>query len=90
MRWCRHTAQQQEAGAPGLILGAPARFCGRIASVADPHAADHIAIAIPYPLAADGAARPIGLRPGVDPTPALRLADALEDEEIVRKLALRK
>jgi hypothetical protein len=35
-------------------------------------------------------ARPMGLRPGVDLTHALRLADALEDEEIVRKLALRK
>ncbi len=35
-------------------------------------------------------ARPMGLRPGVDLTPALRLADALEDEEIVRKLTLRK
>ena len=35
-------------------------------------------------------ARPLGLRPGVDLTHALRLADALEDEEIVRKLALRK
>jgi hypothetical protein len=32
----------------------------------------------------------MGLRPGVDLTPALRLADALEDEEIVRKLTLRK
>lgn len=35
-------------------------------------------------------ARPMGLRPGVDLTHALRLADVLEDEEIVRKLALRK
>jgi hypothetical protein len=35
-------------------------------------------------------ARPMGLRPGVDLTHALRLADALEDEESVRKLALRK
>jgi hypothetical protein len=35
-------------------------------------------------------ARPMGLRPGVDLTHALRLAAALEDEEIVRKLALRK
>jgi hypothetical protein len=35
-------------------------------------------------------ARPMGLRPGIDLTHALRLADALEDEEIVRKLALRK
>jgi hypothetical protein len=35
-------------------------------------------------------ARPLGLRPGVDLTHGLRLADALEDEEISRKLALRK
>jgi hypothetical protein len=35
-------------------------------------------------------ARPMGLRPGIDLTHALRLADALEDEEIGRKLALRK
>jgi hypothetical protein len=35
-------------------------------------------------------ARPMGLQPGVDLTHALRLADAIEDEEIVRKLALRK
>ncbi len=35
-------------------------------------------------------ARPLGLRRGVDLTHALRLADALEDEEIVRKLELRK
>jgi hypothetical protein len=35
-------------------------------------------------------ARPMGLRPGVDLTHALRLADALEDEEIVRKLTLGK
>lgn len=34
--------------------------------------------------------RPMGLQPGIDLTHALRLADALEDEEIVRKLALRK
>jgi hypothetical protein len=34
--------------------------------------------------------RPMGLRPGVDLTHALRLAAALEDEEIARKLALRK
>jgi hypothetical protein len=34
--------------------------------------------------------RPMGLRPGVNLTHALRLADALEDEEIARKLALRK
>lgn len=44
-----------------------------------------------------GAARPyrvrarrLGLRPGVDLDRALRLAGALEDEEIVRKLELRK
>jgi hypothetical protein len=35
-------------------------------------------------------ARPMRLRPGVDVTHALRLADSLEDEEIVRKLELRK
>ncbi|MGH2583557.1 MAG: antitoxin [Dehalococcoidia bacterium] len=34
--------------------------------------------------------RPMGLQPGVDLTHALRLAVSLEDEEIVRKLALRK
>jgi hypothetical protein len=34
--------------------------------------------------------RPMGLRPGVDLTHALRLADSLEDEEIVRKLEHRK
>ena len=32
----------------------------------------------------------MGLRPGVDLTHALRLADALEDEETIRKLQLRK
>jgi hypothetical protein len=32
----------------------------------------------------------MGLQPGVDLTHALRLADSLEDEEIVRKLARRK
>jgi hypothetical protein len=31
-----------------------------------------------------------GLRPGVDLNKALQLADALEDEEIFRKLELRK
>ncbi len=35
-------------------------------------------------------ARPMRLRPGLDVTRALRMADALEDEEIVRKLELRK
>jgi hypothetical protein len=35
-------------------------------------------------------ARPMGLRPGIDLTHALRLADSLEDDEIVRKLELRK
>jgi hypothetical protein len=35
-------------------------------------------------------ARPMGLRPGIDLTHALRLAAALDDEEIVRKLELRK
>ncbi len=34
--------------------------------------------------------RPMGLRPGVDLTKALSLAASLEDEEIVRKLELRK
>jgi hypothetical protein len=34
--------------------------------------------------------RPMRLRPGVDLTHGLRLADSLEDEEIARKLALRK
>lgn len=35
-------------------------------------------------------ARPMGVRPGVDLTKALQLAYELEDEEIVRKLALGK
>jgi len=35
-------------------------------------------------------ARPMGLRPGIDLTHALRIAESLEDEEIVRKLELRK
>jgi hypothetical protein len=35
-------------------------------------------------------ARPMGRRPGVDLSRALRMADSLEDEEIVRKLELRK
>lgn len=35
-------------------------------------------------------ARDMNLRPGVDLTRALALADALEDEEVVRKLELRK
>ena len=35
-------------------------------------------------------ARPMGLRPGVDLTHALRMAYELEDEEIIRKLELRK
>ena len=35
-------------------------------------------------------ARPMGLRPGVDITHALRLAADLEDEEIIRKLQLGK
>jgi hypothetical protein len=34
--------------------------------------------------------RRMGLRPGVDLTHALRLADSIEDEEIGRKLELRK
>ena len=32
----------------------------------------------------------LGVRPGVDLTKALQLADALEDEESVRKLSMRK
>lgn len=35
-------------------------------------------------------ARPLGLRPGVDLDKALRLAGDLDDEETLRKLALRK
>jgi class 3 adenylate cyclase len=35
-------------------------------------------------------ARPMGVRPGVNLDKALRLAGELEDEEILRKLALRK
>jgi hypothetical protein len=35
-------------------------------------------------------ARPLGLRPGVDLTHALQMAADLEDEEIMRKLNLRK
>ena len=35
-------------------------------------------------------ARPLGLRPGIDLTHALRLAADLEDEEIIRKLRQRK
>jgi hypothetical protein len=35
-------------------------------------------------------ARSMGLRPGIDLTHALSLADSLEDEEILRKLELRK
>lgn len=35
-------------------------------------------------------ARRLGLRPGIDLDKALHLAAALEDEEIVRKLELRK
>lgn len=34
--------------------------------------------------------RPMRLRPGVDLTHALQMAESLEDEEIVRKLELRK
>lgn len=34
--------------------------------------------------------RPMGLRPGTDLTHALQLAAALEDEEIIRKMELRK
>ena len=33
---------------------------------------------------------PMGLRPGIDLDRALRLADAIEDEAILRKLELRK
>lgn len=35
-------------------------------------------------------ARPMGLRPDIDLTHALALADSLEDDEIIRKLELRK
>ena len=35
-------------------------------------------------------ARPLGLRPGIDVDRALGLAAALEDEETLRKLELRK
>jgi len=35
-------------------------------------------------------ARRLGLRPGIDLDRALRLASALEDEETVRKIELRK
>jgi hypothetical protein len=35
-------------------------------------------------------ARPLGLRPGIDLDRALELAARLEDDEIVRKLELRK
>jgi hypothetical protein len=35
-------------------------------------------------------ARPMGLRPGIDLTHALRLAESLEDEQILRKLEVRK
>ena len=35
-------------------------------------------------------ARPLGVRPGVNLDKALRLADELEDAEIIRKLDLRK
>jgi hypothetical protein len=34
--------------------------------------------------------QPMGWRPGVDLTHALRFAAELEDEEIIRKMALRK
>ena len=34
--------------------------------------------------------RPMGLRPGVDLTHALQMAELLEDEEITRKFELRK
>ncbi len=34
--------------------------------------------------------RPMGLRPGADLTHALRVAETLEDEEVVRKIELRK
>jgi hypothetical protein len=34
--------------------------------------------------------RPMGLRPGVDLSHALRMADSIEDDETVRKLELRK
>lgn len=35
-------------------------------------------------------ARPLGLRPGIDIDKALRLAATMEDEEIIRRLEVRK
>ena len=35
-------------------------------------------------------ARPLGLRPGIDLDKALHIAAGMEDEEIIRKLELRK
>ncbi|HEV7162911.1 MAG TPA: CopG family transcriptional regulator [Solirubrobacteraceae bacterium] len=35
-------------------------------------------------------ARPMGVRPGINLDKALRLAGELEDEEILRKMAMRK
>ena len=34
--------------------------------------------------------RPLGLRPGIDVTKAVALAGAMEDEELIRRLELRK
>ena len=44
----------------------------------------------PAPHPYEVAARPLGLRPGIDLDKALALAAELEDDEIVRKLELRK
>jgi len=45
-----------------------------------------VAAAPPYTLPS----RPLGVRPGIDLDKSLRLAGELEDDEIVRKLDLRK
>ncbi len=44
----------------------------------------------PGPRSYEVPARPLGLRPGIDLDKALSLAAELEDDEIVRKLELRK
>jgi hypothetical protein len=38
----------------------------------------------------DTPARPLGLRAGIDLTKALAVASAMEDEELIRRLELRK
>jgi hypothetical protein len=42
------------------------------------------------PVAFETPARPLGLRAGIDLTKALSVASAMEDEELVRRLELRK